>query len=136
MNIRIVSGILIEKDGAFLFGKKRKDVGPYPNTWVMIGGGIRMDRESIIEGALREVEEECGLKISNLERLSFDEDYEPDKNGEMTHYLFIVFTAKYISGTPKAGDDVVELKWIKKNELKKYPLSRPSIKLFKELNWI
>lgn len=136
MKSRVVTGVLIEKDGSYLFGRKRKNVGPYPNTWVMIGGGLDLDKESIEEGIRRETLEEAGLEIRNLKRLSFDEDTEPDKNGTETHYLFLVYTASYLSGIERPGDDVVELKWIKKTDFNKYPMSRPTVKLFREIGWI
>lgn len=136
MKSRIVTGVLIEKNGLYLFGRKRKDVGPYPNTWVMIGGGLRLEDESIEEGVRRETREETGLEIHNLKRLSFDEDIEPDKNGIGTHYLFLVYTANHLRNKERPGDDIVELKWIKKTDLNKYPMSRPTIKLFKEIGWI
>lgn len=136
MKSRIVTGVLIEKNGSYLFGKKRKNTGPYPNTWVMIGGGIHLEEESVEEGIKRETREEADIEINNLKRLSFDEDTEPDKNGVPTHYLFLVYTAKYLKGEEKPGDDVVELKWIKKSDFKNHPLSRPTIKLFKEIGWL
>lgn len=136
MKSRVVTGVLIEKDGSYLFGRKRKNVGPYPNTWVMIGGGLDLDKESIEEGIRRETLEEAGLEIHNLKRLSFDEDTESDKNGTETHYLFLVYTASYLSGVERPGDDVVELKWIKRNDFNKYPMSRPTVKLFREIGWI
>lgn len=136
MKSRVVIGVLIEKDGAYLFGKKKINTGPYPNTWVMIGGGINLDEETIEDGIKRETKEETDLEIADLKRLSFDEDTEPDKNGVPTHYLFLVYTAKYLKGIEKPGDDIVELKWIRKEDFKKYPLARPTVKLFKEIGWL
>jgi hypothetical protein len=68
--------------------------------------------------------------------VSFDEDYESNKRGEMTHYIFLVFKARHKSGEAKASDDVTELRWFDKSELGKISLTRPSIKLFKELGYI
>jgi len=136
MKSRIVTGVLIEKNGAYLFGRKNPNIGPYPNTWVMIGGGIRLESESIEQGLRREVKEECNIEIIEINKLSFDEDQEPDKDGIMTHYIFLVFTAKYSSGNIKPGDDIVELKWINKKDFSQYPLPRPTVKLFKEIGWL
>lgn len=86
-----------------------------------------MEKESLEEALRREVEEETGIEISNIERIDFDEDYESDKRGEMTHYLFLVFTAKFKSGKMKASDDMKQLEWVEKSGIQK---------LFKKLGWI
>lgn len=137
MKSRVVAGVLIKKGSAYLFGKKKKDIGPFPNTWVMIGGGINLGEESMTEAVRREVREETGLEIKNLKKLQFDEDTEPDKNGDKTHYIFLVFTADYSEGKEKPGDDIVELRWIKKKDFKKHhSFARPTVKLFREIGWL
>src|ERR1700722_3306197 len=91
MKARIVVTTLIEKNGKILLGQKPKDVGPYPNTWHLPGGGVNLENESLEDAVRREVKEETGLEIEKMERVSFDEDYERDKRGDMTHYLFLVY---------------------------------------------
>jgi len=135
MKARVVVTTLIEKNGKILLGQKPKDVGPYPNTWHLPGGGVNLENESLEDAVRREVKEETGLEITKMERVSFDEDYEPDKRGDMTHYLFLVYKVTPKSMNAKAADDIVELKWFAKSELKKLPLTRPSVKFFKEIGW-
>ncbi len=136
MKARVIVSIIIKRNGDYLFGRKDKGIGPYPDTWHNLGGGVDLKKENLEEGAKREVKEEAGIEIKNLKRLLFDEDYEPDKKGTKTHFLFLVFEAEYKSGELKAGDDIRELRWFKKKELKNIPLTRPTIKLFKELGII
>lgn len=136
MKSRIIAVGLIEKDGDFLLGKKSGNVGPYPNTWHNPGGGVNLGEESLEEALRREIKEEAGIEIQNIEQLGFDEDKEPDKNGEMTHYIFLDFKARWLSGEIIAGDDMNELMWIKKDELKNLNLNRPAQKFFKKLNLI
>ncbi|MBF8249711.1 MAG: hypothetical protein HW400_312 [Candidatus Levybacteria bacterium] len=136
MKSRIIVVGLIEKDGTVLLGKKFGNIGPYPNTWHNPGGGINLDEESLKEALRREIKEEAGIEIQDIEQLGFDEDNEPDKHGEMTHYIFLDFKAKWLSGEINAGDDMKELKWIKKEELKKLNLNKPAQKLFKKLKFI
>jgi 8-oxo-dGTP pyrophosphatase MutT (NUDIX family) len=133
---RLIVSAVIEKGNFFLFGRKRKNVGPYPNTWHLIGGGVNLDKESCKEAIVREIEEEAGIKVKIIEELRFDEDYEKDKHNVQTHYVFLVYKAKYISGEPKADDDLSELKWFNKNELTKLELNKPSQKLFTYLGYI
>lgn len=136
MKSRVIVVGLIEKDNAILLGKKSGDTGPYPNAWHNPGGGINLDEESLEEALRREIKEEAGIEIQNIEQLGFDEDNESDKYGEMTHYIFLDFRAKWLSGEIKAGDDMQEMKWVKKDELKNLNLNKPAQKLFKKLNFI
>ena len=135
METRIVACAIIEHKGKILFGKKPKGIGPYPNTWHLIGGGINPE-ESVIDAVKREVKEEAVIIISNIKPISFDEDYEPNKHKVMTHYIFLVFKAAYKSGKIRPDDDISELKWIKKSELSSIRLNRPTIRLFKKLKYI
>ena len=135
MKSRVVVAAIIQKGNKLLFGKKPKNIGPFPNQWIILGGGVDLDKETLEEALIREIREEANIEITDIKKISFAEDYEPDKKGEMTHYLFIDYLVKYKSGTAKANDDVAEIKWIDKSDIKNIPLSRPTIKLFKELHW-
>lgn len=136
MKSRIIASAVIEKDGKILLGRKPENIGPYPNTWHLPGGGVGLGNESVLEALKREIKEETGLEIISVKSLGFDEDFEKDKRGEMTHYVFLVFSAKAKSGNVKASEDMIELRWFDKTELKKLPLARPSVKLFKKIDLI
>lgn len=136
MNSRIVVAAVIRKGDYLLFGTKEKDRGPYPNTDLILGGGVDLDKETLHEAILREIKEEAGIEVSIIKELGFDEDYEPDKNNIMTHYLFITFLADYVSGEIKPNDDIKNLKWVHKKDIQNLRLNRPTIKLFKKLGII
>jgi 8-oxo-dGTP diphosphatase len=136
MKFRVIVVGLIEKNNQYLLGKKPENIGPYPNTWHLPGGGIGLDEETLEEALRREMEEEAEIKIDKIEALGFDEDYEKDKHGEMTHYIFLDFKANYLSGEINANDDMKKLKWVEKNMLKKLNLNKPTKKLFKKLDLI
>ncbi len=136
MKSRVVVAAVIEKGDYLLFGRKTKNRGPYPNKDLILGGGVDLENESLKEATLREVKEESGLSVEIIKEIGFDEDYEPNKHGEMTHYLFITFLAKYVSGELKANDDINKLKWVHKNDVKKLDLCIPSIKIFKKLGYL
>src|SRR3989339_475106 len=135
MKTRVIVSAVIEKDGDLLFGKKKANVGPYPNTWHLIGGGVN-DNESLSDAIRREIKEEAGIEVEIKKSLGFSEDYEPNKHGEITHYIFLVFLTKYIFGEVKDSDDIEKLVWIPKEKLSEIELNRPSIKLFKEMGYI
>jgi len=135
LKTRFIVSAVIEDGNKLLFGRKTKDVGPYPNTWHLIGGGIN-EGESLEDNLKREILEETGIEVDILKSLSFDEDYEPNKHGELTHYIFLVYLVKYKSGTPTADDDIKTLRWFKKDELPVDELNKPTIKLFKKIGYI
>lgn len=136
MKSRLIVAAIIENDGKYLLGQKPQNIGPYPNTWHLLGGGVELDEESLTDAVKREIQEEAGLELTNIERASFDEDYEPNKHGEMVHYVFLVYKATALSQDARPKDDIVELKWFTKEELRSLSLTRPSIKLFRELGWL
>lgn len=112
-------------------GNKAKDVGPYPNTWRLPGGGVE-EGESPEDAIKREVMEETGLEVTKAEKVGYLEDEEPNKHGEMTHYEFNILRVEAL-GEEKTSSEFPELRWIDKSELKDTPLARPSIKYFKQL---
>lgn len=135
MKTRVHAAAIIEKDNEILLGMKPKNVGPYPNTWHLLGGGVN-EGEDLIAAVKREVLEEGNIEIDNIELVSVDEDEALNKNNELTHYVFNVYKCRYKDGELRPGDDIVELKWFPLNELKNIPLASPSIKLFKKLKFI
>ena len=90
----------------------------------------------ILKEAKREVLEESSIEITDIKPVSFDEDYEPNKCGIKTHYVFLVFKAKYKSGELNPKSDISELKWIDKRVISSIELNRPTIKLFKKVKLI
>lgn len=135
MKAAIIVSAVIEKDGKYLFGRKVKDTGPYPNCWLLIGGRAYLEKETIEEAIRREVKEEANIEIANLKPVHFGEDHRVRK-GVMSHLVFLVFSAKYKSGEPKPGDDIVELRWVTKKDCKKLKVASPTKELFKFLGWI
>jgi ADP-ribose pyrophosphatase YjhB (NUDIX family) len=133
MKSRVAASAIIQKGDYFLFGRKLKDIGPYPNKWLIIGGGVNLGSETIQEALLREISEEAGIEVTDIKEVSFDEDFTKNKHGEMEHYVFLNYWVKYKSGDAKPDDDIAELKWFHKSEIPKLDLCEPSIKLFKKV---
>ena len=135
MKHRIVASAVIEDGDRLLFGKRTAGKGPYPDTFHLLGGGIDLEKETVEEGLRREIREEAGIELVELQQLFFDEDIEPNKQQERTRYLFLVFRAR-AKGTPRAGDDIKELHWFSKKELAAVSLARPTVKLFKRMGYL
>ncbi len=136
MKYRVTAVAVITNGDKVLLCRKPKDVGPYPNTWLIPGGGVNFGDETSKEALIREIHEETGLEIDNVKPLIFIEDREPDKKSVMTYFIHLVYTAEYSSGVAKAGDDVTELKWIPIKDIPKITVARPSVTTFKTLGWL
>jgi 8-oxo-dGTP diphosphatase len=132
---RVVVSAVICKGEYFLFGRKAEGVGPYPNKWLILGGGLNPETETIEKGLRREIMEEGGIKITNIRHCDFGEDYAL-KKGERYHFIFLNFIVDYLSGDPTPGDDIVELKWVHKSRLKELDLCGPSVGLFTRLGYL
>ncbi len=82
--------------------------------WATIGGAIEPD-ESPQEAALREAEEEAGVRLSlgkMLAVLGGPEYRVTYSNGDQTSYVVTVFDATIVSGTPTAdGDETSAVAW-------------------------
>ncbi len=82
--------------------------------WATIGGAIEPD-ESPHEAALREAEEEAGVKLKLgpiLAVLGGHEYRMTYPNGDQTSYVVTVFDAAVVAGTPTAdGDETLAVQW-------------------------
>lgn len=135
MNHRKIVTCMIEKDDQLLFGRKARGVGPYPDTWHLIGGGIEQD-ESIEEAARREILEEAGIEVGPIVMVGHDTDTEANKHGEPTRYHFTLIKTSWKSGKLTPADDIVELRWFSKTDLSSLDLNRPTKKYFRQIGSI
>ena len=98
-----------------------------PGTWCPPGGHLEMG-ESFLECCKREVMEEVGLELKDVEFLgAVNNIFSPEK-----HYVNIDFVAKGVSGTPKIcePDKCAEMGWYSLDKLPQ-PLMLPTANLFK-----
>lgn len=121
--------IAIIKDDEILLGQKLGE-----NEWRFIGGFVDNTDESDEAAAKREVLEETGLEVADLEYICSmpvnDWRYRRIKDRSiMTRF----FKAKYIFGCPTPQDDINALKWFKLTPELENILVEEHKKLFKKL---
>lgn len=87
-------GVFIVKDGKVLLGKRKNAHGA--DEYGGPGGHLEYG-ETAKDAALREISEECGIKVKNLKMLCVSDllTYFPK------HYVDIGFTAEWESGEPQ-----------------------------------
>jgi ADP-ribose pyrophosphatase YjhB (NUDIX family) len=137
MKYRLNAVCIIEKDDKILLGRKAPEVGPYPGKWLIPGGGINPETESLDEAMAREVFEETHLVVTKFERMFFNEDV-AQKNGEETRLIFLYYKITDVAdwSVAQAGDDLVEIAWFAHKELSKIPIPPVSERLYKQFGWI
>lgn len=136
MKARVIAVGLIEYQNKILIGRKPKDIGPYPNTWHIPGGGANLEKEALKDALKREMLEEAGIEIFSIEPIGFDEDYTRNKHNEIVHYVFLQFRAVSKSDKITPGDDMQHLEWAEKEKLAEFEFNQPTEKLFKKLGLI
>lgn len=107
-------GIVIEMDGGLVL--IRRNHPPHQGRWALPSGYIEAD-ESAEEGAIREAEEETGLRVEIIELAgvnSFPEG--PPLSG-----IMIFYRARPVGGELRAGDDASEAQVFLPHELPLLP---------------
>lgn len=99
-----------------LLGRKSEDK---EGEYRFIGGFVDVEDSDLTTTVKREAQEETGLEVGDIRYISSvkveDWRYRGETNRSiMTHFHI----AKKIFGIEKANDDIAEIKWFNKNELK------------------
>jgi 8-oxo-dGTP diphosphatase len=109
---RIGSALLVQDEGdRILLGQRNKD--PQRGFWVIPGGKIHAF-ERIAEAAIRELQEETGLTVEVGAQFGVYEIIDPPNE----HRIVIYSWAKVISGTLRASDDLAEVRFLGREELR------------------
>lgn len=105
-----VSVLVRNEKNQILLGR-RASKSTFEKRWCLPCGFIEFD-EDFLTGAIREVEEETGLRIRINSLVSVVTNYLTPA----IHSLVIVMLADIVDGVPTPGDDIEELMWISKGE--------------------
>jgi ADP-ribose pyrophosphatase YjhB (NUDIX family) len=119
LNPKVAAGTVVEYKGGIVL--LRREIDPRAGFWVHPGGFV--DRgETLEQAAKRETREEVGLEVEILDLLgaySFED----------SEVVVVTYAARTLSGTPKVGDESLEVKTFDPNELPWEELAFPSTRL-------
>ena len=109
-HVKVGVGVMILKGDSVLLGKRQGSHGE--GDWSFPGGHLEY-KESFTDCALREIEEECGVKVKNIsfQLLSNTSEYLPK------YYVHVGLLAHWESGEPEVREPEKCLEW------KWFPLS-------------
>ena len=114
-----VGGVVIHCGRVLLI---RRGGEPLKGEWSIPGGLVELGEE-LAEGARRELKEETGLDVEPLEILTvFDRIF---RKGRRVRYHFVIvdFACRLKGGRLRPGSDVLEARWVRREELPKYHLT-------------
>jgi 8-oxo-dGTP diphosphatase len=101
---------IIEKDGKILVCR-----GVGDTVWEFPGGRLHND-ETPVEGITREIKEELGLDIKNVEPFRVERNYHFRTK---SYQVFIVYTCTCdTSNLVVDSNEIEEVRWVSKEELK------------------
>lgn len=99
------SALVLDEAGRVLLARRAGDPGR--GLWDVPGGFIE-EGEPALDALRRELAEEAGVEIEPLELVAAL----PDRYGEGGPWTInFYWTARIVSGDPRAADDVAELAW-------------------------
>lgn len=108
-------GALIFQRGRILMAQRGKE--PLKGWWSLPGGAVEAG-ETLDAAIRREVLEETGLTVEPLRIHEVFERILRDAEGAAEyHYVLIDYICRILSGTPRAGDDVARVEWMREDEL-------------------
>jgi 8-oxo-dGTP diphosphatase len=107
--------ISVFRDGRVLLATRTKP--PYAGLFTLPGGHIEAG-EKAADAALRELEEETGVKAALV---GFNQYVEiiapPDADGLTRHFVILSFVGKWISGEGTPGPEAGEILWTSPQEI-------------------
>jgi len=115
---RVGVGVVVLKDGHVLLVKRGSP--PAQGKWSLPGGLVELG-ESTEAAAIREVEEECGLRVRLLGIAGVIDRITRDDQGRVRyHWVLIDYAGVPADGSLRAGSDAAEVRWIPLGELDRY----------------
>ncbi len=110
MNIKVVTGGILEKDGKFLLVQEKQKI--CEGKWNVPAGGLD-ESESLMEGAKREIYEETGCKVEITGVLEIVNEIL-----EGVNVICFFFDTKIIDENIKAdGEEISNVKWFTYEEI-------------------
>lgn len=123
-----VGAVIINPDNKILLCKSHK----WNNKYVIPGGHIESG-EKMEEALKREILEETGLNIFDIELLSIKESIYNESFYEDRHFIFIDFICKTDSYDVFLNEEAEEYVWVKLDEIDKFKLGGFVKSLFDEI---
>lgn len=126
-----VGGVIIENGRTILI---RRGSEPLLGQWSIPGGTLELG-ETLVEGVGRELLEETGLEVRVLELIEVFERIIPEfpagtPGGRLRyHYVIADYLCERVSGQPRAGGDVTDVRWAAPDEFAAHQLTETALRI-------
>lgn len=125
-------GVLIREGDRYLLIKRAAE--PDAGLWSIPGGLVEIGERGK-EAAVREAEEETGLRVEIERVLGVVDKIIRDKASRIKyHFVIIDYLAKPRGGSLRAMSDALEARWVRDEELTDYELSPTLVELLKRVD--
>jgi ADP-ribose pyrophosphatase YjhB (NUDIX family) len=105
----LAASAAVWRDGKVLLGARRNP--PFDKVFSLPGGLVETG-ESLEQAALREVEEETGVRAEIVAFNGWREVIARDDDGKVKrHYVIASFAARWVSGEGEAGEELGQVIW-------------------------
>lgn len=112
---------LVRDGGRILLVRRGKP--PFVGLWSLPGGRVEMG-EALAAAAGRELREETGVLADGFAPIDVVEVINSGGADDTAdHFVLVVFRGEYRSGSPVAGDDAADARWVDPMELPALPLT-------------
>ena len=123
-----VGAIIIERDRVLLV---KRGQPPLAGEWSIPGGLLELGEE-LAEGVRRELKEETGLEVEPLEIVAAFDRITREGKRVKYHYVIVDYVCRLKRGRLKPASDVVDARWVRREDLPKYHLTEMATKVILE----
>ena len=124
-------GALVVRGDEVLLVRRANEPGK--GLW-SIPGGLQDVGETLEEAARREIREETGIDVEIGDLIEVRDLIVRDRSGKVKfHYVLVDFLARPMGGEISASSDVLEVRWVKIDEVKRYPMTETTRRLIEKL---
>lgn len=118
---KVAVGAIVRREDSVLLVRRAKP--PNESLWAIPGGSVELG-ESLQAAAEREILEETGITIRAGRPVYIFDVIDRDPGGRVRyHYVITDLLAEYVRGEPVAGDDALEARWVRAEDLDCLPVS-------------
>jgi 8-oxo-dGTP diphosphatase len=115
----LAASVAVFRDGRVLLAAR--GTPPMAHVYTLPGGHVEPG-ETLAEAALRELEEEVGVKAEMIGFVAPVEIIETDTDGRARlHFVVCAHAARWLSGEPQTGLEALDVRWVREDEIAGLP---------------